>query len=140
LCQLVLPLKKRRMQSTVGRSGGDMLCGLRIVRTVSSDHQHDVIYRNGSKRLPLQQFIKNMFWFTLGNSNPISQSFEHALRPGVMGLVITGKIVRPQSFNPGYADWFSLAIRILRTMVGMQTMRFGDRKSAVGIMLLAIAR
>jgi hypothetical protein len=30
LRELVLPLKKRRMQSAVGRSGGDMLCDLSI--------------------------------------------------------------------------------------------------------------
>ena len=99
-----------------------------------------MIYRNGLERLPLQQFIENIFRLTLGNSNPISQSFEHALRFRVMRLVITGNIVRPQSFNPGDADRFSRAIRIFRTMVSMQTMRFGNRKFAVRIMLFAIAR
>src|SRR5205807_3800050 len=72
LRKLVLPLKERRMQSAVGRSGGDMLCDLRILGTVSGDHQHDTIYRNGFKRLPFQQFIENIFWLTLGNGNPVS--------------------------------------------------------------------
>src|SRR5216684_2110615 len=140
LRELVLPLKKRRMQSAVGRSGGDMLCDLSTFRTVSSDHQHDTIYRNGSKRPPFQQFTKNIFRLTLGNSNPISQCFKHALRFRVIRLVITGKVVRSQSFNPGDADWFSRALRIFCTMVSMQTMRLGNREFAVRIMPFTIAR
>jgi len=128
------------MQSALGRSGGDVLGDLGIFRAVSRDHQHDAIYRNGPERLPFQQFIKNGFRLTLGNSHPISQGLEHALRLSVMRLVVTGNVVRSERFDPGDADRFSRAIPIFRTMVGMQTVRCGNREFAVRIVAFAIAR
>src|SRR6185503_18622543 len=138
LRQLVLPLKERRMQSAVGRSCRSMLCDLRIFGTVSGDHQHDVIHRNGLERPARQQFLKDVFRLALGSRDPVSQGVEHALRPGVERSVVAGNIVRPESLDPGDADWFSLGARILRAMVGMQAVRRRRCKPAVRIMPLAI--
>src|SRR6185369_3452125 len=138
--ELVLPLKERRMQAAIGRPGGDVLGDLGICRAVSGDHQHDVIHRNGPERPAFQQLLENVFRLALGNGDPVSQGLEHALRWRVMCLVVTGDIVRPQSFDPANADRFPRAFRVFRTMVGMQAMRLGDGELAVGIMPFAIAR
>src|SRR5215211_7257023 len=99
-----------------------------------------MVCRDGLERSLFQQLIENTLRVALGNSNPISQSFKHALRLGIMRLVVTGNVVRTESFNPGDADWFSRAIRVFCTMVGMQTMWLGDCKLAVRIMAFAVAR